>query len=138
MLRDISNGLACVHSENYHHKDLHSGNILNSTEIDIGDTWNSAVISDFGLCRPMDQSSLDKTPCGVLPFVAPEILLGREFTKAADIYGIGMLMSEVISGEPPFVDRDYDENLALAICFGQRPQIPEYTPELYATLMKRC
>ncbi|EXX66725.1 uncharacterized protein OCT59_006836 [Rhizophagus irregularis] len=47
-------------------------------------------------------------------------------------------MSELISGEPPFVDREYDENLALAICYGQRPQIPEYTPEPYAELMKRC
>ncbi|CAB4419254.1 unnamed protein product [Rhizophagus irregularis] len=47
-------------------------------------------------------------------------------------------MAEVISGEPPFADRDYDENLALAICFGQRPHIPEYTPEPYAALMKRC
>ncbi|CAB4433412.1 unnamed protein product [Rhizophagus irregularis] len=47
-------------------------------------------------------------------------------------------MSELISGEPPFVDREYDENLALAICYGQRPQIPEYTPEPYAELMKCC
>ncbi|CAB4433410.1 unnamed protein product [Rhizophagus irregularis] len=86
----------------------------------------------------MDQSSTDKTSYGVLPFVAPEVLLGKEFTKAADIYGFGMIMSELISGEPPFVDREYDENLALAICYGQRPQIPEYTPEPYAELMKRC
>ncbi|CAB4433441.1 unnamed protein product [Rhizophagus irregularis] len=85
----------------------------------------------------MDQSSTDKTPYGVLPFVAPEVLLGKEFTEAADIYGFGMIMSELISGEPPFVDREYDENLALAICYGQRPQIPEYTPEPYAELMKR-
>ncbi|PKB95416.1 hypothetical protein RhiirA5_436758 [Rhizophagus irregularis] len=47
-------------------------------------------------------------------------------------------MSELISGEPPFFDREYDENLALAICYGQRPQIPEYTPEPYAKLMKHC
>ena len=56
------------------------------------------VISDFGLCCPTDQNSVDKTLYGVLPFVAPEILRGEEFTKAADIYGFGMLMSEVISG----------------------------------------
>jgi serine/threonine protein kinase len=131
----ISCGLDKIHEEKYYHKDLHSGNILNSI-YDSKDIWS--VISDFGLCRPMNQSSADKTPYGVLPFVAPEVLRGGEFTEAADIYGIGMLMSEVISGEPPFVDRDYDENLALAICYGQRPQIPEYTPEPYATLMKRC
>ncbi|PKB99921.1 hypothetical protein RhiirA5_299710, partial [Rhizophagus irregularis] len=61
-----------------------------------------------------------------------------EFTKAADIYGFGMLMSEIISGEAPFVGRDYDLHLALDICEGERPLIPEYTPEPYAALMKRC
>ncbi|EXX73378.1 Cdc15p [Rhizophagus irregularis DAOM 197198w] len=123
-----------IHDKNYYHRDLHSGNILNSiNKYDI-----SPAISDFGLGRPMDQSSTDKTSYGVLPFVAPEVLRGDEFTEAADIYGFGMIMSELISGEPPFVDREYDMNLALAICNGQRPQIPEYTPEPYAKLMKRC
>jgi hypothetical protein len=70
--------------------------------------------------------------------VAPEVLCGEEFTKAADIYGFGMLMSEVISGEAPFIDRDYDLHLALDICKGERPQISEYAPEPYVILMKRC
>ncbi|PKC00773.1 kinase-like protein [Rhizophagus irregularis] len=136
ILNRISEGLDSVHESKCYHKDLHSGNILNKIYSD--NTIGGSVISDFGLCRPMDQSSTDKTLYGVLPFVAPEVLLGKEFTEAADIYGFGMIMSELISGEPPFVDREYDENLALAICYGQRPQIPEYTPEPYAELMKRC
>ncbi|CAB4415486.1 unnamed protein product [Rhizophagus irregularis] len=99
---------------------------------------NIHMISDFGLCCPANQRSVDKTLYGVLPFVAPEVLRGGEFTKAADIYGFGMLMSELISGEVPFIDRDYDLHLALDICKGERPPIPEYTPEPYAALMKRC
>ncbi|GET01562.1 kinase-like domain-containing protein [Rhizophagus clarus] len=75
----------------------------------------------------------DKTLCGVLPFIASEVLLDREFTKAADIYGIGMLIAEVICGEPLFVDGNYDGNFALVIYFGQCLQIPEQ----YAVLM-RC
>ncbi|CAB5388760.1 unnamed protein product [Rhizophagus irregularis] len=136
ILRRISSGLVCVHDSKYYHKDLHSGNILSTIYFD--NTISDSVISDFGLCRPMDQSSTDKTLYGVLPLVAPEVLLGKEFTEAADIYGFGMIMSELISGEPPFVDREFDDNLFLAICYGQRPQIPEYTPEPYAELMKRC
>ncbi|EXX66726.1 uncharacterized protein OCT59_006835 [Rhizophagus irregularis] len=135
ILMRICEGLCSVHDSKHFHKDLHSGNILHSIH---PNNKIKSVISCFGLCRPMDQSSTDKTPYGVLPFVAPEVLLGKEFTEAADIYGFGMIMSELISGEAPFVDREYDENLTLAICYGQRPQIPEYTPEPYAVLMKRC
>ncbi|CAB5192779.1 unnamed protein product [Rhizophagus irregularis] len=49
-----------------------------------------------------------------------------------------MLMLEIISGGAPFADRDYDLHLALDICKGERPIIPEYTPEPYSALMKRC
>src|ERR1051325_5416809 len=138
MLLDISNGLDKIHSEDYHHRDLHSGNILNLILYVSENNYIGSVISDFGLCCPADQNSVDKTLYGVLPFVAPEILRGEEFTKAADIYGFGMLMSEVISGEVPFIDRDFDLHLALDVCDGVRPQIPEYAPEPYVTLMKHC
>src|ERR1051325_7997182 len=118
MLRDISGGLHQIHEKNYHHRDFHSGNILN----EIYNINIDSVISDFGLCRLADQNSVDKTLYGVLPFVAPEILRGEEFTKAADIYGFGILMSEVISGEVPFIDRDFDLHLALDVCDGVRTQ----------------
>jgi serine/threonine protein kinase len=129
MLWKISYGLHCIHDENYHHKDLHSGNILYDHV--------TPVISDFGLCCPLDQNSTDEL-YGVLPFFAPEIIRRKEFTAAADIYGFGMLILEIISGEAPFASRDHDVNLALDICLGKRPQIPEYTPKPYATLMERC
>src|SRR5262249_34596990 len=81
MLRNISDGLNLIHEENYHHKDFHSGNILNGNY----STYTiSSVISDFGLCCPADQISSDKILYGVLSFVAPEVLRGGEFTKAAD------------------------------------------------------
>ncbi|PKK64002.1 kinase-like protein [Rhizophagus irregularis] len=135
MLYNICDGLSAIHDKNYNHRDFHSGNILNS----IHNNTIKSVISDFGLCSPANQSSADKSLYGVLPFVAPEVLRGGEFTKAADIYGFGMLMSGIISGKAPFVDRDYDLHLALDICKeGERPPIPEHTPEPYAALMKHC
>ncbi|RIA82569.1 kinase-like domain-containing protein [Glomus cerebriforme] len=138
MLADICVGLDFIHQEsNYCHKDFHTGNILNKV-YDEGYRFITPVISDFGLSCPANQSPEDKVLYGVLPFVAPEVLRGGEFTIAADIYGFGMLMSEIISGEAPFIGRDYDLYLALDICKGERPQIPEYTPEPYSTLMKRC
>ena len=44
-----------------------------------------------------------------------------------------------MSGEPPFIDREYDQYLIRDICINQlRPLIPEYAPEPYVTLMKQC
>src|SRR2546421_78435 len=70
ILYNMSDGLYAIHSENYHHKDFHSGNIL--TEI-YGNHDIGSVISDFGMCRPANQSSADKVLYGVLPFIAPEV-----------------------------------------------------------------
>ena len=136
MLYDISEGLSRIHHRNYHHKDFHSGNILNSINYD-NDIWS--YISDFGLSRPANESATNKSVYGVLPFVAPEVLRGGEYTKAADVYGFGMIMWEIISGEPPFIDREYDQYLIRDICINQlRPPIPEYAPEPYITLIKQC
>ena len=133
-LEDITNGLQYIHENDYHHKDFHSGNILNS----VTDTWNSSTISDFGMSRPADDKN-EKTLYGVIPFVAPEVLRGEKFTKAADVYGFGMIMWEILSGEPPFIDREYDQILIRDICLKElRPIIPEYAPKPYVALMKQC
>ncbi|PKY45250.1 kinase-like protein, partial [Rhizophagus irregularis] len=134
ILHNISYGLSTIHRENYCHGDFQTSNIL----LESYGNYLGPVISDFGLCRPADQSSIDKTLYGVLPFVAPEVLRGIEFTKASDVYGFGMVMLEIICGNVPFADRDYDIHLALDTCKGERPPIPEYTPKPYAALMKRC
>ncbi|CAB5386272.1 unnamed protein product [Rhizophagus irregularis] len=83
ILHNVSYGLSTIHRENYHHRDFHSGNIL----LEGYGKYISPVISDFGLCRPAGQVSADKTLYGVLPFVAPEVLRGEEFTEKSDVYG---------------------------------------------------
>ena len=133
-LRDITSGLDSIHRKGYHHKDFHSGNILNI----VNRSWDFSTISDFGMSRPADDKG-EKKLYGVIPFVAPEVLRGEKFTKAADIYGFGMMMWEMLSGEPPFIDREYDQSLIIDICVKElRPPIPEYAPDPYVTLIKQC
>src|SRR5581483_5850011 len=104
MLYDVSFRLYHIHQQNYHHKDFHSGNILNS----INGSYIDSVISDFGMSRPANEKN-EKTLYGVIPFVAPEVLRGEEYSDAADVYGFGMIMWEILTGEPPFIDREYDQ-----------------------------
>ena len=81
-------------------------------------------ISDLGLCKPADEKSekSNKNVYGVLPYVAPEVLRGKEYTRASDIYGFGIIIYEVINGLPPYHDIVHDEFLAVKICQGLRPK----------------
>src|ERR1044071_5783028 len=100
-------------------------------------------ISDLGLCKPVENfqsssSSKKNDIYGVLPFVAPEVLRGKHYTSASDIYSFSMIMWEFTSGTPPFDDRAHDLQLSISICKGERPKIIENTPQCYIDLMKKC
>ena len=124
---DIINALDNIHCENAIHRDLHSGNIL------LKSRWS---ISDLGFCGPADKST--KSTYGNLPYIAPEVIAGKEYTFKSDIYSIGMLMWEISSGQPPFGDRNHDSNLAVNIINGIRPKVVPGTPLEYKNLMEQC
>ncbi|PKB93562.1 kinase-like protein, partial [Rhizophagus irregularis] len=101
-----------------------------------------AMITDFGLCRPANYNKSENTKnnvYGVLPYIAPEILMGNDYSKAADIYSFGIIMYEVISGLPPYHDISHYENLAIKICEGLRPRFNNIkVPQLIVQIVKRC
>ena len=86
LLHDIAQGLKDIHNKGFVHKDLHSGNILNYSDL-------SCYITDLGLCKPVDDQDGKKIH-GVLPYVAPEVLRGKSYTPSADIYSFGILACE--------------------------------------------
>ena len=87
-------GLKEIHNKGFIHKDLHSGNILSN------DNYKLIYITDLGLCKPVDEH--EEKIHGVLPYVAPEVLRGKIYTQAADIYSFGILACEILSGLPPY------------------------------------
>ncbi len=118
-----------LHSLEYCHRDLHSGNILRGS---------ATYLSDFGLSSPADEQKSNDKIYGVLPYIAPEVLNREPYTKASDIYSFGILMTEVSSGKPPFYDKKHDYSLSLAICNGFRPEFEKGAPEFYKKLAYRC
>ncbi|RIA87721.1 kinase-like domain-containing protein [Glomus cerebriforme] len=93
------------------------------------------------LHKPADYNTSENTKnniYGVLPYVAPEILRGQNYTKAADIYSFGIIMYEVFSGLPPYYDVNHDSNLVIKICLGLRPKFNIKVPQLIVHLIKRC
>src|SRR5688572_8521462 len=130
IIDDITRALLRIHQENAIHRDLHSGNILYS------ESNNYWYISDLGFCGPVDKPL--GSIYGNLPYVAPEVIVGKEYTFASDIYSIAMIMWEVSSGRPPFNKCKHDYELALNIIDGIRPRIIPGTPPEYKELMEQC
>ncbi|RIA84266.1 kinase-like domain-containing protein [Glomus cerebriforme] len=73
-----------------------------------------------------------------MPYMAPEILRGKEYTQKSDIYSLGIIINEIISTIPPFNDEPHDYYLALDICRGKRPEIRNETPDLLKELIHKC
>ena len=111
---------------------MHSGNILNSQ---YSNDW---YISDLGFCGPADKPL--GGIYGNLPYIAPEVISGKEYTFASDIYSFAMLIWEILSGQPPFANfNEYsDYELAMNIIDGMRPKIGSEVPLKYKELMERC
>src|SRR6266498_2857578 len=129
----LAKSLSALHKCNLVHGDFHSGNLLfhklSSSIIYIG---------DLGLSKPADKPSKTDEIYGVIPYIAPEVLVGEPYTKAADIYSFGIIMWEMTSGIPAFNNIPHDFNLSLNICQGLRPEIIEGTMPEYAELMEKC
>src|SRR4051812_38359016 len=131
-LKWIIRGLEKIHEKKMVHRDFHIGNILLDNDGPV------PYISDMGLCGEV--GNIDPTKIyGVMPYVAPEVLRGKPHTQAADIYSFGMVMYFVVTLKQPFADRAHDQELALSICNGVRPEITEReAPKCYIDLMKKC
>src|SRR5436305_7346278 len=132
VLKNIALNLHTIHSKEYVHKDLHSGNILQF--------GSYTKITDLGLAQLINnsKSSNCSSVCGVLPYIAPEVLVGEPYTSASDVYSFGIILVEVSTGKPPYGSVPHDEKLALAICNGLRPRIAKGIPQCYIDLVNQC
>jgi serine/threonine protein kinase len=105
---------------------------------------HNAYIGDLGFAKSVNNLLDTKSEgiYGMLPYIAPEVLRGKQFTKASDIYSFEMIMWEISSGYVVYPNRknnDQDNSsLAIDICNGLRPTIPKGTPQFYIDLLKKC
>ncbi|CAB4413187.1 unnamed protein product [Rhizophagus irregularis] len=133
-LHSIAAGLKDIHNKGLIHQDFHCGNILSNK-------LHQAFITDLGLCQPANVKSSqnsNKKIYGVLPYVAPEVLRGKEYTQESDIYGYGIIAYEICTGFPPYYDIAHDEFLAMKICKGLRPKSNYRIPQLIFDIINQC
>ena len=125
IVSQIAQALDAAHASGLVHRDVKPSNVL----LDEND---HVYLADFGLTRRLsDEASLrsDALAVGTPAYVAPEQLEGRTVDGRADVYSLGCLLYECLTGEPPF---RADSRLALAWAHLEQepPRVTERRPEL--------
>ncbi len=95
--KQVCEGLVESHSLNVIHRDLKPGNIMI-------DKWGNAKIMDFGIARSLESNELTGTGVmiGTPEYMSPEQVEGTEIDARCDIYSLGIILYEMVTGRLPF------------------------------------
>ena len=96
ILRQIGTALQYAHNEGFIHRDIKPGNIMLRED-------GTALLSDFGIARATEASTMTLGPLGTPAYMSPEQILGRETDARTDIYSMGVVTYEMATGRRPFV-----------------------------------
>jgi len=113
----ICRGLEFAHSKGVIHRDIKPGNIWLGAD-------GTAKIGDFGLALAVDLSRLTQPGMmvGTVTYMPPEQAMGGKVTVKADLYSLGAMLYEMVTGRPPFVG---DDSIAI---IGQHINTPPVSP----------
>jgi tetratricopeptide (TPR) repeat protein len=131
----IARGLSAAHARNIVHRDIKPSNIIITKD-------NVAKIVDFGLARVVASASATQSISltGTLPYMAPEQILGELIHQRSDVWALGVILVQMITGSHPFV-RPNTAAMTFAI-LNQPPAAldvvpPAVRPLVYKALSKK-
>ena len=104
ILEPISQALTYAHQNNVIHRDLKPGNILIEKPKLSGASYGRVYLADFGLSKLIGAQSLTQAGMmvGTPHYMAPEQVLGEPASAASDIYALGIVVYELLTGKLPF------------------------------------
>ncbi|MDP9082407.1 MAG: HEAT repeat domain-containing protein [Pseudomonadota bacterium] len=133
---DIATGMAVAHQAGIVHRDLKPANILIDNE-------GLLKIVDFGVAAAQTQGDTQLTKTGYVigspKYMAPEQILGKKVDERADIYSLGVILYEMLSGVPPYSRGDHMSVMYQHVQGKARPPIDinkELPVELNNLIMK--
>lgn len=93
--KQLSSGLQYLYNNSIIHRDLKPQNIL------VTETYN-IKITDFGFARYFDSDIMIQTLCGSPIYMAPEIMKNKQYNNKSDLWSVGIILYEMLTGQPPF------------------------------------
>lgn len=133
--RHLADALAYTHSRGVIHRDVKPGNIL-LPERDADHTGPLAKLADFGIARIVDGARLTATGTivGTAGYFSPEQALGEALTPASDIYSLGLVLLEAITGVRAFPGSAAESMVAR---LSRDPGVPDDVDEAWGLLIRR-
>jgi len=122
--------LACeyLHSKDIIHRDLKPENILLDSEGHIS-------LTDFGFAKEsIGSDQKTRTFCGTLEYMSPEMIKGTGYGKATDWWSVGILIFDMLTGEPPF--RHKNEGTLQQKILKDKIHLPNYLSSETHSIMK--
>ncbi|MBA3287511.1 MAG: serine/threonine protein kinase, partial [Acidimicrobiia bacterium] len=137
---EVLEALAAAHAVGIVHRDVKPGNVLLTLDGDV-------KLADFGIAKRLDEVAGDLTGTGQFvgtpKYLAPEQMTGLPVTSAVDVYATGVLLFELLAGDPPF---DAPTPVATAIAHrdapvpdvrDRRPDVPDHVADVVARAMAK-
>jgi serine/threonine protein kinase len=124
----LADTLAHVHENEITHRDVKPSNVLLDAE-------GTPYLADFGIAKQTDATSLTTTGqvVGTAGYLAPEQVRGDEITHAVDIYALGLVLLECLTGRREYIGSDVEAALARLT----RPiHVPDHIPTHLGTILK--
>ena len=114
ILHEVLTGLAYLHGAGILHRDVKSANILLSAD------GSGVMLGDMGTARPVVPGGhgTAETVTGTVGWMAPEVIQGEAYGSAADVWSVGILALELLTGAPPHA---HLSQLALAVHTARAP-----------------
>lgn len=112
--RQILAGLGAAHHRGLLHRDVKPGNVLLAPD-------GTVKLTDFGIATSAEGGAAltqTGTMLGTVAYLAPERIAGRPATPASDLYAVGVILFELLTGKPPYTG---DSALDVAMAHGHAP-----------------
>ena len=125
---EIGRGLSAAHSRRLVHRDVKPQNVLIDSE-------GRAKVTDFGIARSLEADGLTQTGrvLGTTDYVSPEQAMGRGVDARTDIYSLGVLLYEMLTGEVPFTAETV-VGVAMKHVNEPMPDVQKKRPEVSSAL----
>lgn len=125
---EIARALGAAHARHIVHRDVKPQNVLIDEE-------GSAKVTDFGIARTLDEDGLtqDGRVLGTTDYVSPEQALGHPVSGQSDLYSLGIVLFEMLTGTVPFRGEN-QVAVAMKHVREELPDVRELRPEVSASL----